>query len=171
MRLTIKQMKASRLIIIKISFLLISCSPIGKKVYYYIPKNVENTFAIVFSKKEGIPLEIDSNGNLIYRIPANGVLVVNEDKEPDVMISKLFYVNAKYDTIESIRNLKYDEYHGLSIKKDLTYELNSYYRETENIKIKIFIISKDVSVQGQKKSYDIANNLENKLLKQYNSTQ
>lgn len=131
--------------------LLISCyNNETKNIYYYLPKNLNKPFAIVFDDETK---KSSNKVNYVYEIPQNRILEADFSNEPNISKSKIYYVNNKIDTVKRIRNYYYDIYHKIPIKKGDVYELNTYYKEINMpmkiLKIQIIIITDNLSENGK----------------------
>lgn len=160
-------MRILKSIIIKSSCLLfLGCNNENNNVYYYIPENVNKPFAIVYNSDLGVTTQKNEKGQLIYVIPDDRILYVkNNDQEPNVSKSKIYYINKNKDTIKRIRNYYFDLNKNIPIKKGDVYELNSYYKTYNKSKkvleMQIVIITNDFTEEGKENAIKSAVDLEN----------
>lgn len=168
MPLIIGQMRILKLTAMISSLLfLLNCSK-SEDVFYYLPENINKPFAIIYNQKDGVKLEKNENGNWVHYIPENGILVLaDDDPVPDSFYCKMYYIDNSGDTIKKIRNYHFDVYDSIPIKKNETYEIDSFYRESENVKFQVIIITDDLSPKGQEEARDSATHLANYIFKKY----
>lgn len=150
--------------------LLLSCNNSDQNVYYYLPQNVDKPFAIFFDNDSKKSLDKLNN---IYIIPQNRILEMDFSSEPDVSKAKIYYVNNNNDTVKKIRNYHFDVYNNIPIKKGDVYELNTYYKKIsvppKTLQIQVVVLADDLSESGKANAMKSAVDLENYIIKRYNS--
>lgn len=149
--------------------LFLSCNnDSAKNVYYYLPKNVNKPFAIVFQNKTK---KSSSKLNNTYKIPQNRVLEADFSDEPNISKAKIYYIDNNNDTIKRVRNYHFDVYNKIPIKKGDVYELNTYYKKISNssktLQIQVVIITDDLSEIGKANAMKTAVDLEKYIIERY----
>ena len=114
-------MKKNLLIIVLIS-ILTGCVKNAEPETFLIPEDYSGgVIVIIFNQKNGSVKEYDE-GRRIYRIPKNGILHTQFSPVEGVLNEKFFWVDKKYNLINEIRRVVFEN----EPRKEVTYILDQY---------------------------------------------